>query len=107
MKRQISNLGRVLFLLSTMSAFLFSGFAQAEEMGSSTMHSSRMMESARTMMDGYNMMKSHMMKEGIMRADDALPGGKMMLEGYKKMTDGEKIMTHDTTTDGKEMMVAG
>lgn len=107
MKRILFRFSRVLFLISIMSVFQFSGLAQAAESENNRMNWSRFMESATTMMDGYSMMKIDMMKKGIMRDDDVLPGAKVMIEGYEKMIGGEKMLRDDSSTDGKGMMVDG
>ena len=107
MKRKIFGFTGILFLLSVMSVFHFSELTQAAESENNKMNWSRFMESARTMMDGHAMMKSDMMKNGIMRDDDVLPGAKIMIEGYEKMMSGEKMLRDDSSSDGKVMMVDG
>lgn len=66
-----------------------------------------MMDGAKMMMEGRHTLREHLLKNGKLKQEEGLPGGKMMTDGHEAMVDGDRLIRADKTAEGKKKMLDG
>lgn len=65
------------------------------------------LDGAKMMLNGRKMLKDDLVREGKMKDEMALEGGKMMSDGHDMMVDGDKLIQAQKIAEGKKKMLDG